>query len=98
MCCHEFTPVKKFKDADTAAKRIFAEVQKLGGAEPVAPETPVATPKTKAVVKSSRPVKTAKKASGAKKAAAPAQAAGPRTTPRTTMVPKIFSLCELKPQ
>jgi hypothetical protein len=25
------TPVRKFKDAATAARRIFAEVQKLGG-------------------------------------------------------------------
>ena len=45
------TPVRKFKDADTAAKRIFAEVQKLGGPDAAAIEAPVATRKTKAALR-----------------------------------------------
>jgi hypothetical protein len=52
------TPVKKFKDAATAAKRIFAEVQKLDGSETVATEAPVAAPKTKrAATAKAKPVK-----------------------------------------
>ena len=79
------TPVRKFKDADTAARRIFAEVQKLG-TDPVATETPVATGKTKAARKASRPVKAVKKAGVAKKAAASAKAAGPRATSKTAQL------------
>jgi hypothetical protein len=41
------TPVRKLKDAGTAARRIFAEVQKLGGPDAVATEAPVDAPKTK---------------------------------------------------
>jgi hypothetical protein len=33
------TPVRKFKDAATAARRIFAEVQKLGGPESLAAQS-----------------------------------------------------------
>jgi hypothetical protein len=79
------TPVRKFKDADTAARRIFAEVQKLG-TDPVATEAPVATRKTKAVAKASRPVKAATEASSARKAAAPARVAGPRATSKTAQL------------
>jgi uncharacterized protein DUF3489 len=78
------TPVRKFKDADTAARRIFAELQKLG-TDPVATEAPVATRKTKAVVKASRPVKAAREGSAAKKAA-PAKATGPRATSKTAQL------------
>src|SRR6202050_4677785 len=35
-------PVKKFKDGATAAKRIFAQLQKLGGSADDATETPAA--------------------------------------------------------
>ena len=80
------TPVKKFKDAATAAKRIFAEVQKLGGSGPVATEAPVAAPKTKRAPKATaRPVKAARKAGAAKKADA-AMTSGPRENSKTAQL------------
>jgi Protein of unknown function (DUF3489) len=41
------TPVKKFKDAATAAKRIFAELQKLGGPDGEAAPADTDAPKVK---------------------------------------------------
>jgi transposase len=62
------TPVRKFKDAATAAQRIFTEVQKLGGPDSVATEAPIATPTTKRTpATQSKPVKAANKAGAAKK-------------------------------
>ena len=78
------TPVRKFKDAGTAARRIFAEVQKFG-TDLVATVASAAAPKTKSAPKASKPVKAAKKASVAKKAA-PAKAAGPRATSKTAQL------------
>ena len=85
------TPVRKFKDAATAARRIFAEVQKLGGSArvatvapittevPVATEAPVAALGTKhAPAAKARPVK----ANAAKKAVT----AGPRETSKTAQL------------
>jgi hypothetical protein len=81
------TPVKKFKDAATAAKRIFAEVQKLGGPDAVAAEAPVTTRKTKAATpQAGRPVKAAKGRPSVAKNAAPARAAGPRETSKTAQL------------
>jgi hypothetical protein len=68
------TPVRKFKDAATAARRIFAEVQKLGGSE----AKPGQTAKAK-------PVKAARKASAAKKAVTPGSP-GPRETSKTAQL------------
>ena len=80
------TPVKKFKDAATAARRIFAEVQKLGGSEPDATAAPVAAPKTKhAPTAKAKPVKAAKKPSAAKKAVT-ASSPGPRETSKTAQL------------
>jgi hypothetical protein len=80
------TPVRKFKDADTAAKRIFAEVQKLGGSETVATEAPVAAAKTKrAPTAKAKPVKATRKAGAAKKAAL-VKTAGPRETSKTAQL------------
>ena len=77
------TPVRKFKDAATAARRIFAEVQKLGGPTPVATEAPVAAPGTKrASTTSARSVKTPEKTNAAKKAVT----AGPRETSKTAQL------------
>ena len=80
------TPVRKFKDAATAATRIFAEVQKLGGPEPVAAEAPAAAPKAKrAPAAKSRPVKAVKKGRATKKAVT-AGTTGPRETSKTAQL------------
>jgi hypothetical protein len=80
------TPVKKFKDAATAAKRIFAEVQKLGGPDAHATGAPVADAKTKrAPTAKAKPVKATKKASAAKRAA-PTATTAPRETSKTAQL------------
>ena len=80
------TPVKKFKDAATAAKRIFAEVQKLGGPGPVATDAPVAASKTKRTPRgTAKPVKPATKAGAGKKAHAQLTP-GPRETSKTAQL------------
>jgi len=79
-------PVKKFKDAATAAKRIFAEVQKLGGSNPVSAEAPVAATKTKRTpTAGTRPVKATKKGTAAKKAT-PAATTAPRENSKTAQL------------
>jgi hypothetical protein len=75
------TPVKKFKDAATAAKRIFAELQKLGVPDAEAAASPEAKP-TKAG-KTPKAAKTAKPAT--KKATKPA-GSGPRATSKTAQL------------
>jgi len=82
------TPVKKFKDGATAAKRIFAQLQKLGGSAADTTETAPAAesakraPKAKAKpARATRTPKAAKKA----KAATPA-ASGPRATSKTAQL------------
>ena len=79
-------PVRKFKDAATAARRIFAEVPKLGGSHSDATEALVAAPKTKrAPTAKAKPVRATKKARSAKKAAT-AKTAGPRETSKTAQL------------
>jgi hypothetical protein len=60
------TPVKKFKDAATAASRIFAELQKLGGpdaeAAPADTDAPKAKRETRGAAKSAAANKATKKA------------------------------------
>jgi hypothetical protein len=77
------TSVRKFKDATTAAKRIFAEVQKLGGSDAHSTEAPIVNPKRVAAAKA-EPVKATKKASAAKKG--PALRTGPRETSKTAQL------------
>ena len=80
------TPVKKFKDSATAAKRIFAEVQKLGRSDPDTADASVDAPKTKrAPTAKATPVKAAKKAGAAKKADT-ATTSGPRETSKTAQL------------
>ena len=80
------TPVKKFKDAATASKRIFAEVQKLGGSGPVAADAPVAASKTKRALKApAKPVKPDPKAGAGKKAHSQ-PTTGPRETSKTAQL------------
>jgi hypothetical protein len=76
------TQVKKFKDAATAAKRIFAELQKLG-----VPENAEAAPANAEAAKT-KPA-TNKKAKATKKAAKPAAkpaGSGPRETSKTAQL------------
>jgi Protein of unknown function (DUF3489) len=80
------TPVRKFRDAATAASRIFAEVQKLGGSDPDAAEAPVAATKTKRTgTGRTKSVKAARKASATKKAAT-APTTGPRAISKTAQL------------
>jgi hypothetical protein len=80
------TPVRKFKDASTAAKRIFAELKRLGGPDPRATEAPVTAPKTERTPAArAKSVKTVNKA-GAAKQAVTAKTAGPRETSKTAQL------------
>jgi hypothetical protein len=82
------TPVKKFKDGATAAKRIFAELQKLGGpaADPDATEAAPAAEPAKRAAKA-KPAKATKTPKAAKKAKAPKPAgSGPRATSKTAQL------------
>jgi hypothetical protein len=76
------TPVKKFKDAATAAERIFAELQKLGGpdaeAGPANIEAPKAKPAPKGKAKPAERKATKKTAKGS--------ANGPRATSKTAQL------------
>src|ERR1035437_7539808 len=78
------TPVKKFTSLDVAAKRIFNELQKLGG--PDATEAAPA-PKGKAKpAKASKTPKTAKTAKPATKKASKPAGSGPRETSKTAQL------------
>jgi hypothetical protein len=77
------TPVKKFKDAATAAGRILAELQKLGGPDAEAAPTNTDAPKVKRAPKGDAKPVTAKKAT--KKAAKPS-ASVPRATSKTAQL------------
>jgi hypothetical protein len=77
------TPVKKFKDAATAAGRIFAELQKLGGPDAEAAPANTDAPKVKRARKGDAKSVTAKKAT--KKAAKPS-ASGPRAASKTAQL------------
>ena len=75
------TQVKKFKDGATAARRIFAELQKLGVPDAEAALANAETAKTKPAAD--------KKAKGTKKAAKPAAkpaGTGPRETSKTAQL------------
>jgi hypothetical protein len=62
-------PVTKFKDGATAAKRIFAELQKLGGSADAAKDAATDAPKAKTAPKGkAKPEKATKAPKGAKKA------------------------------
>jgi hypothetical protein len=78
-------PVKKFKDSATAAKRIFAEVQKLGATEPDATEALAATKTKRDLTAKAKSVKHAKKAGAAKKTA-PAASTGSRENSKTAQL------------
>jgi hypothetical protein len=84
------TPVKKFKDGATAAKRIFAELQKLGEPADVAeaPAEPAkSAPKGKArPAKATRAPKTAKKAKATKQAKKAKAESAPRETSKTAQL------------
>jgi hypothetical protein len=77
------TSVRKFKDTATAAKRIFAEVQKLGGSDAHPTDSPIVIPK-RAAAPRAKPVKATEKASAAKKG--PAPRTGPRETIKTAQL------------
>jgi len=86
-------PVKRFKDGATAAKRIFAELQKLGEPEDAANSAPVGepgkrAPKAKAkTAKATKAPKPAKKVKAKKPAAKKAQAgSGPRESSKTAQL------------
>jgi len=82
------TPVRKFKDAATAARRIFAEVEKLGGSAPlgtvasVAPEASVPAPGIKRAPTTRATVKVPGKTNAVKKAVT----VGPRETSKTAQL------------
>jgi hypothetical protein len=84
------TPVKKFASLDVAAKRIFNELQKLGGAaaDPDATEaTPAAEPAKRAAKAKAKPAKATGTPKAAKKARAPKPAgSGPRATSKTAQL------------
>ena len=82
------TPVKKFKDGATAAKRIFAQLQKLGGSADDATETaPAAESAERAPKAKAKPAKATKTPKAAKKAKAPTPAgSGPRATSKTAQL------------
>src|ERR1035437_2482644 len=74
------TPVKKFTSLDVAAKRIFNELQKLGG-----PDATEAAPKAKPA-KASKTPKATKTAKPATKKAPKAAGSGPRETSKTAQL------------
>ena len=83
-------PVAKFKDGATAAKRIFAELQKLGG--PDATESATNAPTAKAAPKGkAKSEKATKTPTGARKAKA-AKPAGnaPRETSKTAQLIELL--------
>jgi hypothetical protein len=82
------TQVKKFKDGATAAKRIFAELQKLGGPDATeAAPAPEAKTKSAKASKTPTPAKTAKPATKkAPKPAARPAGAGTRETSKTAQL------------
>jgi hypothetical protein len=82
------TPVKKFKDGATAAKRIFAQLQKLGGSAADATETAPAAESAKRAPKAkAKPAKATETTKAAKKAkAATPAASGPRATSKTAQL------------
>jgi hypothetical protein len=83
-CLTGVTPVKKFTSLDVAAKRIFKELQKLGG--PDATEAATA-PKGKAKpAKASKTPKAAKTAKRATKKAPKPAGSGPRETSKTAQL------------
>jgi hypothetical protein len=77
------TPVKKFKDAATAAERIFAELQKLGSPDADAAPANTDTPKAKRASGGDVKPVAAKKAT---KKAAKGSAKAPRTTSKTAQL------------
>jgi Protein of unknown function (DUF3489) len=80
------SPVKKFKDAATAAGRIFAELQKLGGPDAAAPAN-TAAPKAKSAPKGgAKPVPATK----ATKKTAKEDAHGPRATSKTAQLIELL--------
>ena len=82
-------PVKKFKDGATAAKRIFAQLQKLGGSADDAKETaaPAAEPAKPAPKAKAKPAKATSAPKAAKKAKAATPAgSGPRATSKTAQL------------
>lgn len=83
-------PVAKFKDGATAAKRIFAELQKLGA--PDATEAATSASKAKAAPNSkAKPEKAAKTPKGAKKAkATKPTGSGPRATSKTAQLIELL--------
>ena len=82
------TPVKKFTSLDVAAKRIFKELQKLGG--PDAKEAaPVPEAKTKPA-KASKTPKAAKTAKPATKKAPKPAGSGPRDTSKTAQLIELL--------
>jgi hypothetical protein len=83
-------PVKKFKDGATAAKRIFAELQKLGGSD--ATETATSAPTAKAAPKGkAKPEKATKPPKGAKKAKATKPVGNaPRETSKTAQLIELL--------
>jgi hypothetical protein len=81
------TLVKKFKDAATAAGRIFAKLQKLGGPDAEAAPANTDAPKVKRARKGDAKPVTAKKAT--KKAAKPS-ASGPRATSKTAQLMEML--------
>ena len=81
------TPVKKFKDGATAAKRIFAQLQKLGGSADDAKETAPAAESAKRAPKAKAKPANPKTPKAAKKAKAPTPAgSGPRATSKTAQL------------
>jgi hypothetical protein len=81
-------PVRKFRDGATAAKRIFAELQKLGGPADDATETaPAAEPARRAPEARAKPAKAIGTPKAAKKAKATRPAgSGPRQTSKTAQL------------
>jgi hypothetical protein len=80
------TQVKKFKDGPTAAKRIFAELQKLGG-----PDAAEAAPKGKAKpAKASKTPKAAKTAKPATKKTPKPAGTEPRETSKTAQLIELL--------
>jgi hypothetical protein len=81
-------PVRKFRDGATAAKRIFAELQKLGGPADDATETaPAAKPARRARKARAKPAKATGTPKAAKKAKATKPAgSGPRQTSKTAQL------------
>ena len=81
------TPVKKFKDGPTAAKRIFAQLQKLGGSADDAKETASAAESAKRAPKAkAKPAKATRTPKAAKKAKASTPGSGPRATSKTAQL------------